>query len=59
MAEIKLVVTEAAGTVQEPGRLGEKIGAVVETIDDTTEQATLLALNTAVEATRAGEHGRD
>jgi methyl-accepting chemotaxis protein len=48
----------AAGKVEELGKLGEKIGAVVETIDDIAEQTNLLALNAAIEAARAGEHGR-
>ena len=58
MTEIKQVVATAAGKVQELGKLGEKIGAVVETIDDIAEQTNLLALNAAIEAARAGEHGR-
>ena len=58
MAEIKQVVAAAAGKVEELGKLGEKIGAVVETIDDIAEQTNLLALNAAIEAARAGEHGR-
>jgi methyl-accepting chemotaxis protein len=58
MTEIRQVVTQAAARVQELGRLGEKIGAVVETIDDVAEQTNLLALNAAIEAARAGEHGR-
>ncbi|MFN8637238.1 MAG: methyl-accepting chemotaxis protein [Chloroflexota bacterium] len=58
MAEIKQVVVEAAHKVEELGRLGEKIGAVVDTIDDIAEQTNLLALNAAIEAARAGEHGR-
>jgi methyl-accepting chemotaxis protein len=58
MAEIHTVVSEAAGKVEELGKLGEKIGAVVETIDDIAEQTNLLALNAAIEAARAGEHGR-
>ena len=52
------VVSEAAGKVEELGKLGEKIGDVVETIDDIAEQTNLLALNAAIEAARAGEHGR-
>ncbi|MHB0867841.1 MAG: methyl-accepting chemotaxis protein [Chloroflexota bacterium] len=58
MAEIKDVVLQAAGKVEELGKLGERIGAVVETIDDIAEQTNLLALNAAIEAARAGEHGR-
>ncbi|MCC7369194.1 MAG: MCP four helix bundle domain-containing protein [Chloroflexi bacterium] len=58
MAEIAQVVTSAANKVHELGNLGEKIGAVVETIDDIAEQTNLLALNAAIEAARAGEHGR-
>jgi methyl-accepting chemotaxis protein len=58
MSEIKHVVTAASVKVEELGRLGEKIGAVVETIDDIAEQTNLLALNAAIEAARAGEHGR-
>jgi methyl-accepting chemotaxis protein len=58
MAEIKQVVSDAAARVEELGKLSEKIGAVVETIDDIAEQTNLLALNAAIEAARAGEHGR-
>jgi methyl-accepting chemotaxis protein len=58
MAEIQAVVEQAAAKVEDLGKLGEKIGAVVETIDDIAEQTNLLALNAAIEAARAGEHGR-
>jgi methyl-accepting chemotaxis protein len=58
MLEIQRVVGDAAATVAELGKLGERIGAVVETIDDIAEQTNLLALNAAIEAARAGEHGR-
>ncbi|MFN8636194.1 MAG: HAMP domain-containing methyl-accepting chemotaxis protein [Chloroflexota bacterium] len=58
MAEIQVVVSEASAKIEELGQLGEKIGAVVETIDDIAEQTNLLALNAAIEAARAGEHGR-
>jgi methyl-accepting chemotaxis protein len=55
---ITTVVSEAAARVSELGGLGDRIGAVVETIDDIAEQTNLLALNAAIEAARAGEHGR-
>ncbi|MGE3270370.1 MAG: methyl-accepting chemotaxis protein [Chloroflexota bacterium] len=58
MGEIQEVVSEASEKIEELGKLGEKIGAVVETIDDIAEQTNLLALNAAIEAARAGEHGR-
>jgi methyl-accepting chemotaxis protein len=58
MGEIKSVVGEAATKVEDLGQLGERIGAVVVTIDDIAEQTNLLALNAAIEAARAGEHGK-
>ncbi|GAC1321239.1 MAG: hypothetical protein NVSMB2_17810 [Chloroflexota bacterium] len=58
MSEIHVVVTDAATKVRDLGNLGERIGAVVETIDDIAEQTNLLALNAAIEAARAGEHGK-
>ena len=58
MADIQTVVAQAAEKVRELGSLGERIGAVVETIDDIAAQTNLLALNAAIEAARAGEHGR-
>jgi methyl-accepting chemotaxis protein len=58
MHAIQAVVAQASARVEDLGKLGEKIGAVVETIDDIAEQTNLLALNAAIEAARAGEHGK-
>ena len=58
MAVIRDAVKHASGAVEGLGKLGGKIGAVVETIDDIADQTNLLALNAAIEAARAGEHGK-
>jgi methyl-accepting chemotaxis protein len=44
--------------VQEMGKRSGEIGAIVETIDEIASQTNLLALNAAIEAARAGEHGK-
>jgi methyl-accepting chemotaxis protein len=58
MRAIQRGVNDAAAKIQELGVLSAQIGVVVETIDALTDQTNLLALNAAIEAARAGEHGR-
>ncbi len=58
MSRIQGLVGASAARVQELGKKGQEIGAIVETIEQIAEQTNLLALNAAIEAARAGEHGR-
>ncbi|MFU8829990.1 MAG: methyl-accepting chemotaxis protein, partial [Phycisphaerales bacterium] len=47
-----------ARAVDSLGDRSQKIGEVVDVINEIAEQTNLLALNAAIEAARAGEHGR-
>ena len=58
MKEIAEVVKNAALKVTELGQSTDKIGEIIQVIDDIADQTNLLALNAAIEAARAGEEGR-
>ena len=55
---VDAIVTSSAETVTRLGERSKEIGTIVETISGIADQTNLLALNAAIEAARAGEHGR-
>ena len=58
IAGVRAAVQRSAAQVQALGQSSVEIGAIVAAIDDIAEQTNLLALNAAIEAARAGEHGK-
>ena len=58
MQSIHEAVLGSAESVKGLGKRGEEIGQIIAVINDIADQTNLLALNAAIEAARAGEHGR-
>ena len=58
MDRVRLQVGTSSQKVRELDEKGRQIGQIVRTIEGIAEQTNLLALNAAIEAARAGEHGR-
>lgn len=55
---IAVVVQTSAQTVEQLGHSSQEIGEILGVINKIADQTNLLALNAAIEAARAGEHGR-
>lgn len=58
MENIKNTVKVSGERIKQLGSQSKAIGEIIQVIDDIAEQTNLLALNAAIEAARAGEHGK-
>jgi len=58
MEGIQNTVFATAEKVRQLGRHSQQVGEIVQVISDIAGQTNLLALNAAIEAARAGEHGK-
>ncbi|MHB8882113.1 MAG: phosphate/phosphite/phosphonate ABC transporter substrate-binding protein [Thermodesulfovibrionales bacterium] len=58
MQQIKSSVEKTAECISKLGGRSEEIGKILNVIDEITDQTTMLALNAAILAAQAGEHGK-
>lgn len=58
MEHITAAINDTSEQTQRVGEQSSQIKAVIGIISDIADQTNLLALNAAIEAARAGEHGR-
>ncbi len=56
--DIKSTFDKTANFIKKLGVRSDEIGKILNVIDEITDQTTLLALNAAVLAAQAGEHGK-
>ena len=58
MGDIQTAVNDSSEVIRELDEKSKQIGEIVSLITNIADQTNLLALNAAIEAARAGEHGR-
>jgi methyl-accepting chemotaxis protein len=58
MDAIRDATETAEQVIRSLGRRSKEIGAIVDVIDDVADETNLLALNAAIIAAQAGDHGR-
>lgn len=56
--QLAIMLEQTTGTVDQVSKYSENIESVIDVINSIASQTNLLALNAAIEAARAGEHGR-